>query len=426
MLLLETFLLFCNNYSTAFKLECIFYSPLNWYEENKAVLRVVLIFLFHAKMSYLFAVNVVGGLTNFCGHSLCLVPIVFTQSENAYKVQKLTRKYKILWQLLFSLSLFYTMLQIYFHQNVTSAYKLVPVLFHGFNLVTKVSVIVFLVAFHRNSFEFCYLLNILIRNKIETLESQNRYWFLVVVNPFLVSGIFICMCAVTMILPCYHYSLYATDLLTCNGLVFRIAVSFMDILFALPCAAIGSSMSTTCMFVLINISEWFEVLKTHSYLSTENDQIKKIRLNYQSLQILMELCNASLQTYVWPMYEFMGGIVMITLLYVQLAFKMAIHFSAKCTIFFCFLSSIFIVNAALQLAGVPYSKSKASLQKLRRQRLSLEDRKGVCMLKPVFLKIGDFHKIDRLRILALSKFVLQRTIFIVVKTKTTGLIDGVI
>ncbi len=150
----------------------------------------------------------------------------------------------------------------------------------------------------------------------------------------------------------------------------------------------------------------------------ENDYYSQNLCNlYRQVQVLMILCNKSFQTYLWPSFEFYGAIGLITLMYSLIMFQR--HLGNFGVVIF----GMFTVGIAAICCSVLAMGSKAILLSTKVIH-NVKLRKDCCWSRKFFLscptisiRVGKFHKIDSARVPAFIRFVLQRTFFLVLKTK---------
>lgn len=137
------------------------------------------------------------------------------------------------------------------------------------------------------------------------------------------------------------------------------------------------------------------------------------------LKIFVDLSNRCLEIYVWPMYQFIGGILLITLSYGQIRFFDRMPALAKAACFAVFVICVLLILGTLIAASNSATQYQKVLVCLKRLRLEKKLRKSVQSVPLIIsLKVGDFHYIDKYRVLIFTRFIMQRTLFLVVNSKS--------
>ncbi len=117
------------------------------------------------------------------------------------------------------------------------------------------------------------------------------------------------------------------------------------------------------------------------------------------------------------MTEFIGGSVLITLLYVLLVYYNQLPFIVVAGLSLVILAVTLACCLLLNMGSMSILISGKILKELRSWNECKYTRKFVRSCKPIEVKIGDFHKKDRQRAPTFIRYVTQRAFAFVVKTK---------
>lgn len=140
--------------------------------------------------------------------------------------------------------------------------------------------------------------------------------------------------------------------------------------------------------------------------------------SYRNCQILTILVNQCFQTFLWPVVQFCGAMLSISLFYPLVAFDDQLPSVIQIVLFIFLLN--FTLDTCLVLnygsLTITYSSSVLTLTKNWRHCRWTQRFFSSC---PVLaIGVGGFHKMDKGRSPGLIRFVLQRTFFLVVKTRS--------
>lgn len=154
------------------------------------------------------------------------------------------------------------------------------------------------------------------------------------------------------------------------------------------------------------------------------NQHHKIGMIYRRIQILVILSNNCFQTYIWPLIQFVGGMMLISVLYGLLVFHGRMPMIVTLCISLTIMSATFTICVILDLASRPILISGKIKQKLKSLGKCKWSQKFFRSCPKIALRVGNFHQMDRGRGPAFIRFVLQRTFFLVIKTKMSGCQHG--
>ncbi len=147
---------------------------------------------------------------------------------------------------------------------------------------------------------------------------------------------------------------------------------------------------------------------------------------YRKMQLLVKLCNSSFQTYVWTSYEFVGAAITISTVYLIIVFEHKLKPVAILLLISCAILTLAVVCGTLDMACKPVKYSKTFLEKSYLIMWSLESTKFLRSCPYIAFKIGSFHEIDRERVPTFFRFVLQRTFFLVAKSRKENVINDLV
>lgn len=145
---------------------------------------------------------------------------------------------------------------------------------------------------------------------------------------------------------------------------------------------------------------------------------RKISLYYRKLQILVIVTNRCFQTYMWPTFQFFGAVGVIALLFPLLTFQQFLPKLLKIGLIWLAVLLSGMCCIILNSGSLMQVYSKCILKSVTTSKKNCKWSKAFYKsCPPITLKIGAFHKMDRSRVPAFIRFVLQRTTLLVVKTK---------
>lgn len=214
----------------------------------------------------------------------------------------------------------------------------------------------------------------------------------------------------------------------CNTIYFRIFLTSIYAINAVATALGGLVIGTLALITLhsihVNISIIQSRSKSNGTRKIEFFERVKLAMAYRQLQIIVGLCDNCFQQFSWPNIQFMGSSILISVLYSVLMFykifpaNVLLMMVSTCTITGIFIFSIFDYGSR------PYVASRKFLARCTKQwRLFPWTRAFFRSCRPIYFKIGQFHRMDRGRGPSLIRFCLQRTFFLMVQSKNHGAND---
>lgn len=140
---------------------------------------------------------------------------------------------------------------------------------------------------------------------------------------------------------------------------------------------------------------------------------------YRRVQVLAILSNQCCQMYIWPAINFFGGLLAILLLYSLLILKTRIPVLGFICIGFLAVAIMVVCCGMLDLGSRPILICRKILRKTKQVKSRKWSQKFFRSCPVIMLRIGEFHTMDRSRISAFIRFILQRTFLLVVRTKVS-------
>lgn len=373
--------------------------------------------------------------------SLTIIPITCKSSENAFFVSGKTSIREIaLYGLNFTF-FFITIVQFFLNVFDNSKRSALGILFYGFVLVLTTGTGMYGVGYHTCASEFCCLLNVLVKYPYGLLHkiypnlrprSKRRQ------DVLLLAFILFVQITIAIIFlgffPIMDITLAVTSP-NCNinflsfskSLQSNIVFNLLIVLIKLPtyCTACLMAMLSTSIWLIL-IKVLMDNLKDLQKLPTKEgnsyyEQLCTFPAKYYSqIQVFAILINQCLQTYFWPVLEFLGAVVSIGLAYTFTRFHKLLNIYvqlsivAALTMSMLLISVIFYVGSQPLLLSSKFLNSSDLVEEKLSQRILL--RKIVKSYSPIVLKVGHFHKIDQMRGPTLIRFILQRTVFLLLKS----------
>lgn len=172
-----------------------------------------------------------------------------------------------------------------------------------------------------------------------------------------------------------------------------------------------------CIFTLFALFRWLqnEVKEIADEGNLKHRQ--NIAIFYRIIQLFAIVSNQCFQTYMWPAIQFIGGMLIIAILYCLLVFKRSLPLVGIICLMFLMVSMILVCCMMLDLGSRPMLISGKIVQQAKKTYRCRWSRKFFKSCPVIALRIGEFHKMDRQRVSAFVRFILQRTFFLVLKTK---------
>lgn len=142
-------------------------------------------------------------------------------------------------------------------------------------------------------------------------------------------------------------------------------------------------------------------------------------MRYRYIQVLTISSNQCFQPIIWPVTMFLGSALAISLFYPVLAFSQQLP---KPVIFglVCFMITLVSeISVMLTYGSMTIKYSENILKTVSHWRNDLWSRKFFRGCSNIAISVNSFHKMDKERPFAFIRFVLQRTVLLVMKTKTS-------
>lgn len=140
-------------------------------------------------------------------------------------------------------------------------------------------------------------------------------------------------------------------------------------------------------------------------------------MSYRQIQLFAMISNQCFQTNIWPAIQFVGGMLVIAMSCGLLLFRSKMPSIGIICICSMIVAMMILCCVMLDLGSKPLLISG----KVHRQALKIDgckwSQKFFKSCPIVALKVGEFHKMDRARVVAFIRFILQRTFFLVLRTK---------
>lgn len=141
---------------------------------------------------------------------------------------------------------------------------------------------------------------------------------------------------------------------------------------------------------------------------------------YRQQQIFVILSDECFQSYIWPATQFFGAVVLITVLYVLLIFERSLTLLGTLVTVVFAISTASINCLLLGMGSKSISISGKILHRIKywdKNEGHKWSRRFFRSCPKIAIRVGEFHKMDNGRAPAFIRFVLQRTFFLVIKTK---------
>lgn len=377
-------------------------------------------------------------LASFC-HKLApsLIRIKFIHPQRV-TFSRQTVVSKIIWSIVYILLFILSVVQLSQPIELLTEKSLIAILFHGFMVIICCSGAAVVVVYQNCPSAFCYLLNSMLNFPNGLVSTHFRthaknciigHMALALSTAFVVTFL-IFIPAFTLMYPClYENRLFVYLFGPCVNVKFQVSVFILLVLFMIPFAA-----STPLIIVssVVTVKELTDNLRDLQKLVTvvlQQPNVKlrrshsfEIALCYRKVQLFAIICNECYKFVIWPVVEFSGSLIMISCLYSLLVFD---EFMTKTFMFALSLilaTAVFVVCFILDMGSRSLMISSKMLIRIKQLDFGEKwTRKFYQSSQPIALKVGSFHKMDRERGLSLLRFILQRTIFLVLKTKEAGL-----
>ncbi|CAL8146382.1 unnamed protein product [Orchesella dallaii] len=264
------------------------------------------------------------------------------------------------------------------------------------------------------------------QSSLAPVEKRKRFWFNIIflsmatmaVNlPFTVATI-------SLIFPCSHPVL---DWFICGGkacsitvpISCRVIMAIFDFLLMFPVTLLGGpcmSLSLLCLDFLWNFAK-------HASNSGHHEDAKllgqtRLDMLYRQTQIFSIFCNECCKAYIWSGIQFNGAVAVVIPLYSLVIFGNQLSPIFVAVGIFIIITTTIFCLFVFELGSRPQSLSVCIIKRLRNcKRNSLSWKFGKSC-RPIVLKVGHFHKMDRKLGSSFVRFCVQRTVFLVVQTNS--------
>lgn len=128
----------------------------------------------------------------------------------------------------------------------------------------------------------------------------------------------------------------------------------------------------------------------------------------------------------WTSYEFTGAVLIISTVYLIIVFEQKLQPVVIFLFVSCAILTLAVVCLTLDMASRPVKRSKAFLEKCKSFKWSVETSKFLRSCSYIAFRIGSFHEIDRERVPTFFRFILQRTFFLVAKSRKGDAINDLV
>ncbi len=373
--------------------------------------------------------------------SFTTIPFLCKISDNTFYVSKNISNKQVFLHGIHFITLLITIAQFFLNLFESSKENVVGILFYGFVFILTTATGIYGFGFYLRASEFCCLLNILVQNP-NGLLNRNRFnvrpngkrfqnmllFTLIVFAQFTTAITFLVFfplmdLTLAIVSPNSNFvfilfSKYfeSTNLLNAFLVLIKLPTYFI--------ACLIGFLSIPIM--LIFIKELLDNLKDLRQLLTKNRMIKSenadtlIEIYYRQIQVFVILVNECLQTHFWPVVEFIGAVVSIGLAYTFIRyhglFNIYVQGSLAAASISVFLLLCVMFDVGSQSLLISSKIIRWSTSAVGRDKTSKLFRKFAKSCPPVVLKVGNFHRIDRQRGPALIRFIVQRTVFLLLKS----------
>lgn len=143
---------------------------------------------------------------------------------------------------------------------------------------------------------------------------------------------------------------------------------------------------------------------------------------YRNIQILVGISNRCFETHLWTAVQFTGSTLTICLLYTVLTFNDMLPGLLQFGLVLVACMIVVVCTLIMDMASGTILHSKAIRHTLGARHGAGKWLQRFLRSCPVIaLRVGTFHKMDKERAPAFIRYILQRTVFLVLKTKTMDL-----
>ncbi len=379
-----------------------------------------------ATLSYL---KIISTLSNvFQNTSFTLFPISFIPNQNAFRVStnKSAHRSKILLFHILNLIIFVT--QFVFNLFFCEQRSLLRVIFYGFVLLLATATGIYGFGYYNRAAEFSCLLNFMFCTPKEIIRPKGGKHEIPLLVLILIGQItsfigFLVFTPIVYLLFAFRDFRHISVPYFESGHITFISNMLM-ILIKIPTLYMGcmTAMLTQAILFVV-VKELRDNLKQLQKLVEIRSDVKsgQIERYYRQIQIVTILVNDCLQMYFWPVVELYGSLTAIVVAYSFVRyhnlFNVFYQMSIIVMLFIELISIYFIFDVASQ--SLPLSSKIIVRPKLLpgKNEQNVLFRKFGKSCRPIVLKVGAFHKIDRQRGPGLMRFILQRTVFLLLKSE---------
>ncbi len=383
---------------------------------------------------------------NFTSQTLGLQPVIikYNQDSGVEVTRKyINRKVRSLWCLLLIVTLLITTLELNHNLFNTNSKNLVVLFFHSYLFLSKFGTLICICAINLKSEAFVHFLNNLCRKfsgvslslflnstrkRLKNKPNNNLFLILSILCTVTTSLFYVPFTAlVSLTIPCLHDNTIGKAIYgqNCSVLSFRISAFFVQIVLLLPCSLTCVLVCSVCLVTLFelhaSLNTFWSLIFFLDISEFNSETFQNIGKIYHQVQVLILLSNKCFQNYIWPPINFIAGLGVIGLMYTIMISNGKIPISGISLMFVMMISTGFVCCLTLDMGSKPMLLSQKILTKTRMFGNCKWSRRFLRSCPKVSLRLGIFHVMDRERVPAFVRFILQRTFALVLKTKlSTG------
>lgn len=365
-------------------------------------------------------------LTNLCHFStFSIFPIQYKPQDKIFRIKSTESRKRTILLVVSSINLVTIFLQLILSiLNFKISNIIVPI-FNGISFIVIIASAIYILGFQSHATEFCTLLNCVVRNE-DVILYQNPTWCYNNENLLLVLVLSVSLSAIMMhvVLIPIGYILLIFTKQSCS---ISILLDILLVIIKVPTLYAASIISAVSVPILLlslktlddTLKYFLKILKTNK---TCNRDCKtwSSGLSYRKIQILVILANECFKNEFWAAVQFLGAVMSIGLAYTFISYHKMFSLLIQTLIILLLCLILGTVCFILHLGSnsLLISTKITNSVKLAIPRSHAKwGRKFNKSCPVVALKIGPFHSMDRKRGPALLRFVIQRTIFLVVNSK---------
>lgn len=357
-----------------------------------------------------------------------LVPICVTSTGALAVDQKSRSTSRKFWLAFWNITMLLTIIKLKWSLHSGNSTNTVLFFYHVFHLIIEFGTFGTLLMLHDKPLEFCQLFNHLCQNRTG-LVSQRLLNTKVSKKPWIKRNLFplllACMYFFAFLLYCLvlpiSLSLFlksdCTNQSTVLGWIGKMKL-LAYIIFKIPIPMSGATAAVLAFAALNEIQTNLLQLKMLVQISLNNQQLQPTAcVHFRQMQVLMTFANACFQKHFWPTVMFCGSAAIISMLFPLLALRgllpqlFLLGFAG-----FAVLVGI-VAIFLLDQCSHPVVISGKVLKLSQRWECNLYYKKFFKSCPPMTLRAGELHVMDKGRVAAFIRFVIQRTVFLVMKYK---------